>query len=167
MEIKNVQSFLEYYKRIRQRTLRVIHCIPPDKLEWTFKSGKFTLGDLIRHLAALERYMFAENIQGKPSRYPGHGPELASGYEQVLAYLHQMHEGTLNIISQLSDNDLQKKCTTPNGTQITIWKWLRAMIEHEIHHRAQIYTYLAMLDVPTPPLYGLTSEEVLQRSERA
>jgi uncharacterized damage-inducible protein DinB len=38
------------------------------------------------------------------------------------------------------------------------------MVEHEIHHRGQIYTYLAMLDVPTPPIYGLTSEEVRARS---
>ncbi len=38
------------------------------------------------------------------------------------------------------------------------------MIEHEIHHRGQIYLYLAMLDVPTPPLYGLTEEEVKARS---
>jgi uncharacterized damage-inducible protein DinB len=47
---------------------------------------------------------------------------------------------------------------------ITVWKWLRAMVEHEIHHRGQIYIYLAMLNVSTPPLYGLTSEQVLERS---
>jgi len=47
---------------------------------------------------------------------------------------------------------------------ITTRKWLRSMIEHEIHHRGQIYLYLAMLEIPTPPLYGLTSEEVRSRS---
>jgi uncharacterized damage-inducible protein DinB len=34
------------------------------------------------------------------------------------------------------------------------------MIEHEIHHRAQIYVYLGVLGVTTPPLFGLTSEQV-------
>jgi uncharacterized damage-inducible protein DinB len=38
------------------------------------------------------------------------------------------------------------------------------MVEHECHHRGQLYLYLAHLDIPTPPLYGLTSEEVLERS---
>jgi uncharacterized damage-inducible protein DinB len=38
------------------------------------------------------------------------------------------------------------------------------MIEHEIHHRGQIYLYLSMSNVKTPPLYGLTSEEVRARS---
>jgi len=45
-----------------------------------------------------------------------------------------------------------------------VWKWLRSMIEHEVHHRGQLYLYLSMLDIPTPPLYGLTSEEVRARS---
>jgi uncharacterized damage-inducible protein DinB len=38
------------------------------------------------------------------------------------------------------------------------------MVEHEAHHRGQIYLMLNMLEVPTPPLYGLTSEEVRART---
>jgi hypothetical protein len=30
--------------------------------------------------------MFAENAAGRPSRYPGHGPELADGAAEVLAH---------------------------------------------------------------------------------
>jgi hypothetical protein len=84
VEIKEINSFLEYYEKIRGRTLKVIHAIPPAQLDWTYKPGKFTFADIIRHLAALERYMYAENVQLKPSRYPGHGKELADGYENVL-----------------------------------------------------------------------------------
>jgi uncharacterized damage-inducible protein DinB len=64
----------------------------------------------------------------------------------------------------LSDADLERKCQTPAGAPITTWKWLRAMVEHEVHHRGQIYLMLNMLEVPTPPLFGLTSEEVRVRS---
>lgn len=166
MIIETIEPFLDHFERVRARTLRVIKCIPPEKLDWTYKEGKFTLGDLVRHIAAAERYMFAENVQFKPSRYPGHLKELADGYADVLKFLNTAHAEAVAIFRGLSDEDLQKKCTTPGGTQITVWKWLRAMIEHEIHHRGQIYLYLAMLDVPTPPLYGLTSEEVLERSVR-
>lgn len=165
MEITSIKSFLQYYERIRQRTLRVINYIPPEKIEWRYKEGKFTFGDLIRHLAAIERYMFAENARLQPSRYPGHGRELADGYENILNFMHRMHQETIEILSRLSNADLNKKCITPNGTPITVWKWLRAMVEHEIHHRGQIYLYLTMLDIETPPLYGLTSEEVFERSE--
>jgi len=164
MEQERVESFLDYFEQIRERTLRVIRCIPPQKIDWTYKEGRFTFADLIRHLAAIERYMYAENVQLKPSRYPGHGPELADGYTEVLDYMNRLHAESMEIFRSLSDSDLEKRCQTPGGASITIRKWLRAMIEHEVHHRGQIYLYLGMLDVATPPLYGLTSEEVLERS---
>lgn len=163
MEIHTIGPFLEYYERVRQRTLRVIERIPPDKCDWTYKDGKFTFADLIRHVAAIERWMYAENAQLKPSRYPGHGKALADGFENVLAYMDRMHQESVDIFSRLSAEDLRKKCRTPANVEITVWKWLRAMVEHEIHHRGQIYIYLSMIDVTTSPIYGLTSEEVLER----
>jgi uncharacterized damage-inducible protein DinB len=165
MEIHDPAAFLDYYDKVRQRTDRVVACIPPDKIEWTYRDGKFTFGDLLRHLAALERWMFAENVQGRPSRYPGHGRELADGSDAVLSYFHRLREESRDIFSRLTPADFQKKCTTPAGVEITAWKWLRAMVEHEIHHRGQLYLYLSILEIPTPPLYGLTSEEVRERSE--
>src|SRR5918996_1976635 len=164
MEILTVPAFLNYYEKIRQRTLRVVRCVPSDKIEWTPAPGKFSIGDLIRHIAAIERYLYAENVKGKPSRYAGHGTELANGYEAILKFLESTHQESMEIFSSLTNEDLQKKCTNPDGTSITIWKWLRAMVEHEVHHRGQIYLYLAMLNVATPPLFGLTSEEVRSRS---
>jgi uncharacterized damage-inducible protein DinB len=160
MQIQNLDVFVEYLGKVHQRTVRVARCIPADKLEWSYREGRFTLGDLTRHIAAIERYMFVETIQGKPSRYAGCGKELADGLEEVLAFLEGMHSESVEIISGLSAEDLNRKCVTPDGASITVWKWLRAMVEHEIHHRGQIYVYLAMLGVPTPPLYGLTSEQV-------
>ena len=52
MEIKTIDSFLSYYERTREVTNRVIQVIPKDKLDWTYMPGKFTLADLVRHLAA-------------------------------------------------------------------------------------------------------------------
>ena len=61
---------------------------------------------------------------------------------------------------------LAAKCATPEGTRLTTWKWLRMMPEHEIHHRGQIYTMLGLLDVPAPPLYGMTATEVQSKAVR-
>lgn len=163
VEITTVASFLDYYDKIRRRTLRVVRAIPPDKIEWAYRSGKWTLGDLVRHIAAIERWMYGETLSNRPSRYAGCGRDLADGYDAVLAYFDRMHTETVEILGGFSDASLNEKCTTPAGSPITRSKWMRALVEHEIHHRGQIYTYLGMLDVPTPPLYGLTSEEVAAR----
>ena len=60
MEVSTIQSFLDYFSKIRERTMRVVACIPPDKIEWRAAAGKFTLGDLARHIAATERNVFVE-----------------------------------------------------------------------------------------------------------
>ena len=75
------------------------------------------------------------------------------------------HAESVEIFGRLSDEDLKKRCSTPTGAAIGIGKWLRALVEHEIHHRGQIYVYLAMLGIGTPPLYGLTSEELRTMSQ--
>jgi uncharacterized damage-inducible protein DinB len=165
MEIKTIEPFLEYLAKVRERTERVVAAIPPEQIEWTYAPGRFTFGDLIRHLAAIERYMFVENVSGRPSIYPGHGRELAEGHEAVLAYFKDKHAESLELLARLTPEDLARRCQTPGGASLPAWKWLRSMVEHEIHHRGQIYIYLGLLGVAeTPRLYGLTEEEVKARS---
>ena len=165
MNIHSIQDFMPYYDKVKARTLKVITYIPEEHIEWTFRSGKFTLGDIVRHLALLERQMFAENLQGRPSTYRDCGVHHARGKKQVVDLYELLGSECRGIYAALSDEDLRRKCRTPADVDISAWKWLRAMIEHEVHHRAQIYTYLAMLEVQAPPLYGLTSEEVAHRSQ--
>ena len=160
MEIFTVAPFLDYFEKVRARTMRLAACIPPDKLEWRCAEGKFTPGDLARHIAATERYVFAESVAGGRNRYSGCGRELADGYDRVIQFMEQMHSESMKIFSQLSDDDLQKKCASAEGTPITTWKLLRSMVEHEIHHRGELYAYLGLLGVTVPPLYGLTSEQL-------
>jgi uncharacterized damage-inducible protein DinB len=166
VENPKVAEFVSWFDRIRERTMRVVACVPPDRIDWTYKEGKFTFGDLMRHLASIERWMFAENAKGRPSRYPGHGRELAGSYDDIVAFMKRMHGESMDIFRSLTDADLEAKCMTPGGAELRIGKWLRSMVEHEVHHRGQIYLYLSILEIPSPPLYGLTEEEVKRRSAR-
>ena len=159
-----VAAFLEYYEKVRGRTSRVVDCIPADRLDCTSAGGKFTHSHHVRHFYPITRDICAENVKGKPSRYPGHGRELADGLPAVRGFFDRTHAESIEIFGRLTDADLAGKSVTPAGAPITTSKWLRAMVEHEIHHRGQIYMYLAMLGVPTPPIYGLTSEQVKERS---
>jgi uncharacterized damage-inducible protein DinB len=164
MEIGSPRAFADYWENVRGRTRRVVMAIPEDRLEWTHAPGKWTLGDLVRHLAGIERDMYAENAAGRPSRYPGHGRELADGFDAVVGYLDRKHAESVAIFRGLTSEQLEGKTLTPAGTPITTWKWLRAMVEHEAHHRGQLYLMLGLLGVATPPLYGLTEEAVRARS---
>ena len=164
MEITKIQPFLDYWQSVRGRTKRVIGSIPAERMDWTYMPGKFTFADIIRHLATIERYMYAETVKGKPSSYPGYEASLQEEGESPLEFMERLDSQSIEIFKTLSDEDLTRKCMTPAGTSITTWKWLRAMVEHEVHHRGQIFMMLSMIGVTAQPLYGLTEEEVRARS---
>ena len=160
MEIRSINSFLDYYEKIRVRTSNVIAVVPPDLLEWRYHPGKYSIGDIIRHIACIERYMYAETVAGRRSSYQGCTSSIASGYENVLELFNALHNESVAIFRSLSDEDLARKCITPAGNAITVWKWLRALVEHEVHHRGQLYIYLGLLGIQTPPIFGLSAEQV-------
>lgn len=160
------EEFLPYLASVHRRTEHVIAAIPPDDFDWSPTRGRFSFADQIRHLANIERWMYGETVQGRQSRYQGHGKEFADGPDAVLAYYKRLHEDSHKIFEAIPVAAYTEKVKTPAGTPITLWKWLRAMTEHEAHHRGQIYFMLGLRGVRTPPLYGLTSEEVIERSIR-
>src|SRR5262249_36038568 len=143
----DLDEFLHQFERFRQRTRRVVECIPEQHIEWTYKPGAFTLGDLARHIAVTERYIWAETVHDRPVRYTSHGREMADGRDAVIALLDRLHEESMASFRSLTPAALEAKCTTPEGSKLTTWKWLRLMPEHEIHHRGQLYTMLSMLNV--------------------
>jgi uncharacterized damage-inducible protein DinB len=167
MQITDISQFIDYYQSVRTRTRRLLPLVPPEQWEWTYQPGKFTIGDLVRHMATIERFLYVETLFGRPSQYTGCGPELANGYEATIAFFDRCHAETLDMLRGLTPEHLQQKCYPLGGQGITVWKWLRLLPEHEIHHRGQLYTYLSMLGIETPPLYGLTSETVIQKGGRA
>lgn len=158
-------ALLEYFGKVHARTLRVARTIPADQVEWRPREGAFSAGDLVRHIAVTNRYTFAENIQGRPSQYTTHGVELADGLDEVLRFAERLHAETAAILASLSEEQWNSKVQTADGAPITRWKLLRLMLEHEAHHRGELYVYLGLLGVTTPPLYGLTSEELRARAQ--
>ena len=165
MEIRAMKLFLSYYERTREITNSVIQVIPHDKLDFAYRPGKFTIGDLVRHIAAIERNLFAEVVQGNPSCYKGCGKHLADGYENMVSYFNEMHRQSMEIFRTIRDEDLAKPIVTLNGREAEKGNFLRALIIHETHHRGALIIYLNLLDVKTPPILGLTEEQVIQMSK--
>jgi uncharacterized damage-inducible protein DinB len=157
-------SFLDYLDKVHGRTRRAAALVPRGELEWAPAADRFTFGDLIRHLAGIERWMYAETVHGRPSRYPGHHRALAEGLDATLAYHDALHAESRALFAELSDAQWEAKCLTPAGVAITTSKWLRLMVEHEAHHRGQLYLMLGLRGVAVPQLYGLTEGELLALS---
>ncbi len=165
MEIKTTAGFLSYYEKTREGTHKILQVIPHDALDFSYKTGKFTVGDLVRHIAAIERNVFAQLVVGNSPTYKGCGKELADGYENVMAYFEEMHRQSMQIFGALSNEDLAKKIKSLNQQEVSIAIFLRALVIHEVHHRGALCIYLNLLGVATPPIMNLTAEQVIQLSK--
>lgn len=152
-----VADLLRAFDTARGRTARLAARIPESALDWAPTPAAFTCADLVRHLAAAERFLFVEVAFGRASRYPGHDRSLAYGKEGVLAYLDAMHDQSMPLLQAIDDAGLERRVTTPTGASIPTWRWLQLMTEHEAHHRGQLDLMLRLLGVETsPPFPGLS-----------
>jgi uncharacterized damage-inducible protein DinB len=165
MEVKSIKEFIKYYGRTREATNNIIRAIPCDKINWTYQSGKFTIADLVRHIAAIERNVFMEVIQGNKPCYAGCGKEIADGHENIIFYFNKIHSQSIEILSSMHDDDLLKPAKTLDGKQTTAGNFLRALIVHEVHHRGVLCIYLNLIAVKTPPVIGLYEEDVIKLSK--
>ena len=160
-------EFRSYWTRVRSRTDAVVACVPPDRVDWSPGFGAMTFGDLIRHLALTERWLFVEVACGRPSGYESHDGRWGKSLDEVRALMTQLHGESEGLVATFSTADMERVVITPAGASMTAWRWLRAMCEHEVHHRGQLYLMLRLCGIATPPIFGMTSEAVARSSSRA
>ncbi|MDF2629059.1 MAG: hypothetical protein K0R39_2890 [Symbiobacteriaceae bacterium] len=157
--ITSTAAFVRYFESVRERTLRFIAAVPPEQMDFSPHPGKFSLGDLVRHIAATERMFVAVALDGRWA-YPGHGRELASTKEEAVAYLAAGHAAAMERLHGAPDTLLNEKRPTPDGHAVSAWRILMLMAEHEVHHRSQISQYLVDLGLEPPQIFGMRLEEL-------
>ncbi len=169
VESQSVQEFIKYWRGFRGRTRRTLAAFPRDAGPWRPAGGAFCVADLVRHLGRAERDFFVARVCGVPPRV-AIGSEAALGrgggadFDGALAELDALHEESCAMLADLEKREgpaaLQRRVTTPVAAEIAAWKLLRAMCEHEAHHRGQLSLYLRMLGVDPPPIFGYKAEAV-------
>jgi len=121
--LEPLNSSISFQKSAPAHSRRTLHS--PVQIEWSFKPGRLHSGDLLRHLPEPNVSCGTDKrAASQPSRYPPR-QNLAEGHEAVFAYFEfASTPNPWKIFSALTDADLQKKTTTPDGASITLWKWL-------------------------------------------
>jgi uncharacterized damage-inducible protein DinB len=161
--ICNPTEFASYFAAVRRRTLMYLRAVPPDQLDWAPQPGEFTCGDLIRHLTAAEA-MFVGVVAEGHWRYVGHAASPGDTLETLVARLEASHAQALQTLRALPEGVLQEPRPSLEGPPVPAWRWLMALVEHEIHHRSQLASYLSLLGITPPHIFGLGVEDVIARA---
>ena len=149
------------------KTRQVLERYPQGKDDFTPHPKSFTMGKLATHVASLS---FLGSVALNTSEFDVTGPmpaqptppRDAAGMVALLDEHWQKFKGELDATS---DEALLETWTLKAGDHVIMAMprvaVLRTLlINHTIHHRAQLTVYYRLLDVPVPGLYGPSADEM-------
>lgn len=149
-------------------TRKLLERVPVEKSDFKPHTKSGSLGWLAWHVADLPHWVVEtvnrEELDFAPVGAPRPAPPKVESREALLASFDQKVAAARAAIAGVSDEHLAKPWTLKAGGH-TIFTMPRAAVlrsfvmNHLIHHRAQLGVYLRLNDVPVPGMYGPSADE--------
>ncbi|MGE5571280.1 MAG: DinB family protein [Rhodospirillales bacterium] len=157
-------SLLPEFDHEMANTRKVLERLPEDKFGWKPHPKSFTMGALATHVAMLP--FWASMTMEKDSidlATPMENPEAKTRAE-LLERFDQNTACARAAIAGAGDERMLATWSLLSGGQVLLAMpriaVLRSFVmNHSIHHRAQLAVYLRLNDVAVPPLYGPSADE--------
>jgi uncharacterized damage-inducible protein DinB len=155
-----LQEFFLKQKEVgRKRTDEVFALFRPEHMGWSPTTGALSVGEMLRHFWVSEEGVRRVAINGDFSYYEKRVPgglaavlgEPAKSLNEELRQIKRVHEETLTAVRNLPEKTWdEERIHEGLGFRRKVAVILFGINEHEVHHRAQLMTYLRMLGTPAP-----------------
>lgn len=149
-------------------TRKTIERVPDDKLAWKPHAKSFSMGDLATHLAEMPGWatvtLEQDSFDVNPPGGSTHQRPKVSSRQEILEMLDKNLAAARALLAKATDEQLMKPWSLLNGGKVTmtmprIAVFRSFILNHNIHHRAQLGVYLRLNDIPVPALYGPSADE--------
>jgi len=150
-------------------TRKTLERVPDDKFDWKPHVKSTSMGALATHLSNLPTWAIdtinQDSLDLAPSGVPLPRVVPPKSRSELLQLFDRNVANARAAIAAAGDDDLFKKWTLLSGGKeiLTLPKIavLRGFVmNHNIHHRAQLGVYLRLNDIPVPSIYGPSADEV-------
>ncbi len=166
--MKLSELFLPEFDNEIKGVRRTLERVPDGKFDWKPHEKSGTMGWLAGHLANLPWWATVtigqDSLDMMPGGKPLPTPPAPKTTQELLALLDAKAAEGRAAIAGASDEALGKPWTLyKSGQQILQmpkFVVLRSFVlNHMIHHRAQLGVYLRLNNVPVPSIYGPSADE--------
>jgi uncharacterized damage-inducible protein DinB len=149
-------------------TRKTLERIPEDKFGWSPHPKSFTMINLATHIANMVSWgadtLKSDSFDVAPEGGEPYKEQPAASVADLLQMFDKNLAAFREGLANASDETMMAKWSLLAGGQpiFTMPRiaCIRGMIlNHLIHHRAQLTVYLRMNDVPVPALYGPSADE--------
>jgi len=170
------QSMLPEFDQEMQNTRKTLERVPEDKWGWKPHEKSGTVGWLASHISTLPGWttmtIKSEQLDYAPVGGPAYQSPKIECCKDLLAVFDKESAEARSALAAVSDQDMMKGWTLLAGGK-TIFTMPRVacirgfVMNHLIHHRAQLGVYFRLLGVPVPGLYGPSADEAKPASSEA
>jgi len=148
-----------------KNTRKMLERVPDDRFDYKPHEKSMAMGRLASHVAELPSWA-AHTLQSELLEIqPGQAPYMAKSSKQLLEDFDKNVAEGRKLIASATDADFAKIWTFKYGGQ-TIFAMPRAAVirsvvmNHMIHHRAQLSVYLRLNEIEVPGMYGPSADEM-------
>jgi uncharacterized damage-inducible protein DinB len=160
-------SLLPEFDQEMAATRQVLERLPEPAFGWRPHPNSYDLGGLATHLAQIPHW--GSSILTRDGYDLAAAGPRAAALTTVTAVLERFDAHVRDVrqaLVEMTDGELQATWTLTRGAHLILSMprvaALRAfVVHHTIHHRGQMTVYLRLQDVPLPPLYGTTADELM------
>ena len=143
-------------------TRRLLEIVPEDKLTWRPHPKAMSLGQLALHIAGTQGGV-AEGALNDTAERPLFNHPEAHTRDEILKIFEDGLKKAKEIVSATSDERAMEEWKIVDGEKVLLALpraafWRTVMLNHVYHHRGQLSTYLRILDIPLPSVYGPSAD---------
>ncbi len=159
------QMLLPEFDQEMANTRKMLERVPDDKLDYKPHEKSMTLGRLAGHVAEMPQWTKETMNKELLEIAPGQQPYSASSRRELLETFDKFVVEARGLIADATDEQLGKTWTLRFGGKdifsMPRFAVLRGMVmNHMIHHRAQLGVYLRLNEIEIPGMYGPSADEM-------
>jgi uncharacterized damage-inducible protein DinB len=148
----HLDLYIKTWNRVHEQTKRIMATAPSDKYGWKPCESAMSLGELVNHPWISEWGLIEAALTGS---FPKEWPAPLSDTASALAAFDKTHEEAVAKVMALTPEQLAEDIAPFSPERpLTRKAVLNLTLEHEIHHRGQLYTYLRIAGCEIPPLFS-------------
>jgi uncharacterized damage-inducible protein DinB len=148
----NAVELFGHWTSVRRDLNRALDMVSDAQLAFVPREGLWSLGRVARHIAGAEdgwfRYVVARELDG----WPRFGAEDYATVASIQELLAQVRERTEAYLATLDETELDRMVSTPWEEDLSLRWIVWHVLEHEIHHRGEIYLMLGLLGMEAPDI---------------
>jgi uncharacterized damage-inducible protein DinB len=144
-------------------TRRFLESVPFERATFRPHEKSEQLNHLAIHVAEIIAW-WRECIENYELNFIDFKQKEIKTTKELLSYFDNLLADAKKALTEVSDEELEKDWSMTHGKDVLFTLPKKQVLRlfcmnHLVHHRAQLGTYLRMLDVPVPAVYGPSADD--------